>query len=48
MEPPTKGATKNYLEGPAVDIKEDYGGLGAHFLNTLFENLNKINQVNGS
>ncbi|XP_044269358.1 putative acyl--CoA ligase YdaB [Tribolium madens] len=45
MEPPEKGASKPCLEGPIVKISENYGGLGAHFLDRLFENLNKINQI---
>lgn len=45
MEPPQIAVTNNYLQGPTVEIPEDYGGLGAHFLDKLFENLNKIHQV---
>ncbi|KAJ3663173.1 hypothetical protein Zmor_007479 [Zophobas morio] len=45
MEPVTIGVTKEYLEGASVNECEDYGGLGAHFLDTLYEHINKIHQI---
>ncbi|RZC40024.1 4-coumarate--CoA ligase 1-like, partial [Asbolus verrucosus] len=45
MDPPSKPASKKCLEGPKLQTIETYGGLGVRYLDHLYQNLNKIHQI---